>query len=89
MSEDSGTQTGVTDRTGTEVPAELDGVDLTSGDCPNCDGSTPYIQNPAGYYTCPDCWSTWAGDPEEASIVDYCKADTEGTDTDRNGGGRA
>lgn len=65
------------DWNGIEVPPGLDGVDLTTGDgCPNCDGETPYIESPAGYYTCPDCWSTWAGDPENADMVDYLEGDS-------------
>jgi ribosomal protein L37AE/L43A len=69
----------VTDRYGNEVPPDLDGVDLWNADaCPNCgDSENAWIQRPAGYYTCPTCSSTWAGDPEEADIVDYVEAEVE------------
>lgn len=69
----------VTDRHGTEAPAELDGVDLLSADaCPNCGDTDSYwIQHPAGYYHCPTCWSTWAGDPDDASLVDYVAYEDE------------
>jgi hypothetical protein len=63
------------DRKGIEAPADLDGVDLYDG-CPNCghdDGTSTFEQNPAGYFTCANCWTTWAGDPSEASLVDYCE----------------
>lgn len=67
----------VHDRHGIEVPAELDGVDLLHADaCPNCgDDENPWIQNPAGYYTCPTCYSTWAGSRDDASIIDYLEVD--------------
>lgn len=66
----------VTDRYDNEVPPELDGVDLKSAfDCPNCGVGERFIERPAGYYTCPGCWSTWAGDPENANIVDYVSAE--------------
>jgi ribosomal protein L37AE/L43A len=78
----------VTDRNGIEVPAELDGVDLLSAEeCPNCgDSENAWIQNPAGYYTCPTCWSTWAGDAEDATIVDYVAHD-DGRNCAHDGGG--
>lgn len=74
----------VTDRYGTEAPARLDGVDLLDAEeCPNCgDDSNPWIQRPAGYYTCPTCWSTWAGDRTDADLVDYCPYDGEGGSAD-------
>lgn len=71
----------VEDRQGTEAPAELDGVDLLDG-CPNCGADEPpvYTEYPAGYYTCDDCFSTWAGDVEDASLVMYLKTDSEEVD---------
>lgn len=49
---------------------KLDGVDLTpsgSGGCPHCE-DTLLIEDPAGYYTCPECLGMWAGDPENADL---------------------
>jgi len=59
------------------VPTELDGVDLRNADeCPNCgDSENAWIQRPAGYYTCPTCTSTWAGDPTDAELVEYHPVD--------------
>jgi len=78
----------VTDRFGNEVPPELDGVDLLNADaCPNCgDDENAWIQQPAGYYSCPTCWSTWAGDPDDATIVDYLPHD-KGDDRSLQPGG--
>jgi hypothetical protein len=63
----------VEDRFGVEAPAELDGVDLHDG-CPEC-GHDDWEQMPAGYYTCTQCFSTWAGDPADASLVTYLSWD--------------
>lgn len=84
---------GVTDRYGNEVPQHLDGVNLREADeCPNCgDTEKGHTEHPAGYYHCLACWTTWAGDYENASIVDYVSvsddetADTASTGTDHEG----
>ena len=57
---------------GVEAPAELAGVNLEEADaCPACDGTTGLSEGPAGYYRCMDCWTKWAGDFENASLVIY------------------
>lgn len=68
----------VEDWQGTEAPAELDDVDLRDG-CPNCGADEPpvFVEYPAGYYTCDDCKSTWAGRFEEASLVTYLQVNDE------------
>lgn len=77
----------VTDRFDNEVPPELDGVDIRH-ECPNCgDEDSAWIQRPAGYYTCPTCWSTWAGDPEDANIVDYCEHRSVAPGNEQSDGG--
>lgn len=62
----------VEDRHGAEAPAELDDVDLTDG-CPACGADDPpvFTEQPAGYYTCDTCFSTWAGDIHDANLVAY------------------
>ena len=62
----------VVDWHGVEAPADLDGADLRDG-CPSCgyDGDRCFEQLPAGYYTCLRCFSTWAGDLDDAELVTY------------------
>ncbi len=73
----------VEDRHGIEAPASVDGVDLENADeCPVClDRREGVLEQPAGYYHCQNCWSTWAGDYRNATIVDYC-----GPTVSENGG---
>lgn len=60
------------DAMGAVVPDDVDGVNLLESDeCPACSSRDGYFENPAGYYHCDSCHSTWAGDPEDASIVHY------------------
>lgn len=64
-----------TDRNGVEVPLEYQQRNLVEDICP-CGGER-FLEQPAGYYTCQSCFSTWAGDPTEADIVEYMATSTE------------
>lgn len=51
---------------------DLDGIDIEQGDgCPHCGGRRDNLHTgPAGYYGCLTCGAQWAGDRENASLVD-------------------
>ena len=51
---------------------ELDGIDIDRGEgCPHCGAPAEdlYVPN-AGYYGCSECWAMWAGDRENAELVE-------------------
>lgn len=46
------------------------GVNLLEADeCPECGSTGEFIEGPAGYYKCTNCFTVWAGDVENATRV--------------------
>lgn len=62
----------IEDDWGKTAPASIDGIDITDQtECPACLDREGWTEHPAGYYHCLNCWTVWAGDPDNASLVDY------------------
>ena len=73
-----------------ETMADLDGIDLDDGEgCPHCGGRRDNLYCPnAGYYGCLTCGAMWAGDRDNASLMDEPHSGpvrSRNTDTDREG----
>lgn len=60
-----------------EAPTEYQDRDLVHDICP-C-GDDGFIEGPAGYFRCEGCLTTWAGDPENAELVQFFEPE-EGAD---------